>query len=128
MFRAFLLGFVVAIIAAGVGAYFLVRDGVVPVNADGKPLPLETWAAVTALDAVLAREAPKGPNPVSLTDANLIAGIGLYAKHCAICHGTAKGNASMTPLAKGLYTQPPQLATDGVEDAKGRMHAMPRAS
>ena len=110
MFRAFLLGFVVAIIAAGVGAYFLVRDGVVPVNADGKPLPLETWAAVTALDAALAREAPKGPNPVSLTDANLIAGIGLYAKHCAICHGTAKGNASMTALAKGLYTQPPQLA------------------
>jgi len=44
MFRAFLLGFVVAIIAAGVGAYFLVRDGVVPVNADGQPLPLETWA------------------------------------------------------------------------------------
>ena len=116
MFRAFLLGFVVAIIATGVGAYFLVRDGVVPVNADGQPLPLETWAAVTALDAALAREAPKGPNPVSLTDANLIAGIGLYAKHCAICHGTAKGNASMTPLAKGLYTQPPQLATDGVED------------
>ena len=116
MFRAFLLGFVVAIIATGVGAYFLVRDGVVPVNADGQPLPLETWAAVTALDAALAREASWGPNPVSLTDANLIAGIGLYAKHCAICHGTAKGNASMTPLAKGLYTQPPLLATDGVED------------
>jgi hypothetical protein len=34
------------------------------------PLPLETWAAVTALDAALARVAPKGPNPVSLTDAN----------------------------------------------------------
>ena len=116
MFRAFLLGFVVAIIAAGVAAYFVVRDGVVPVNADGQPLPLETWAAVTAIDATLAREAPKGPNPVSLTDANLIAGIGLYAKHCAICHGTAKGKASMTALAKGLYTQPPQLATDGVED------------
>ena len=116
MFRAFLLGFVVAIVAVGVAAYFLVRDGVVPVNADGRPLPLEAWAAATALDAALAREAPKGSNPVALTDANLIAGIGLYAKHCAICHGTAKGNASMTALAKGLYTQPPQLATDGVED------------
>ena len=116
MFRGFLLGLVVAIIAAGVVTYLVVRDGVVPINADGRPLPLEPWAAATALDAALAREAPKGPNPVSLTDANLIAGIGLYAKHCAICHGTAKGDASITALAKGLYTRPPQLATDGVED------------
>jgi mono/diheme cytochrome c family protein len=45
-----------------------------------------------------------------------IAGIGLYAKHCAVCHGTAKDDASMTALAKGLCTQPPQLATAGVED------------
>ena len=116
MFRLFLSGVVVAIAAAIVAAYFVVRDGRVPVNADGRPLPLEAWAAATALDAALAREAPKGPNPVLLTDANLIAGIGLYAKHCAICHGTAKGYPSITALAKGLYPRPPQLATDGVED------------
>jgi mono/diheme cytochrome c family protein len=83
---------------------------------DGQPLPFETWAAHASLSATLAREAPKGANPVPLSDANLIAGIGLYAKHCAICHGTSKGDTSMTALAKGLYTQPPQLATDGVED------------
>ena len=116
MFRAFLLGVLVAIAAAAAAAYFVVRDGLVPVNADGRPLPLEAWAAATALDTALAREAPKGPDPVPLTDANLIAGIGLYAKHCATCHGTAKGDASITALAKGLYTQPPQLATQGVED------------
>ena len=116
MFRAFVLGFLVAIIAAGVAAYLVVSQGVIPANADGPPLPLETWAAKTSLHATLARDAPKGPDPVPLTDANLIAGIGLYAKHCAICHGTAKGDASITPLAKGVYTQPPQLATDGVED------------
>ena len=61
---------VVAIIAAGIAAYFVVRDGVVPINADGRPLPLETWAAATAPDAALAREAPKGPNLVSLTHTN----------------------------------------------------------
>ena len=116
MFRAFVLGFVMAIIAAGVAAYFVVTQGVIPANADGPPLPLETWAAKTSLRAALAHDAPRGPNPVALTDANLIAGIGLYAKNCAICHGTAKGDASITPLAKGLYTRPPQLATDGVED------------
>jgi thiosulfate dehydrogenase len=116
MFRAFVVGLFVAIIGVGVAACFAVRDGLVPANADGQPLPLETWAAKASLHATLAREAPKGPNPVPLTDANLIAGIGLYAKHCAICHGTAQGDASITALAKGLYTRPPQLATDGVED------------
>jgi thiosulfate dehydrogenase len=116
MLKAFVLGFIVAIVAAGVAAYFVVHEGVIPANANGEPLPLETWAANTSLDAALAREATKGRNPVALTDANLIAGIGLYAKHCTICHGTAKGDASLTPLARGLYTRPPQLATDGVED------------
>ena len=111
-----MLGFIVAIVIGGVAAYFVVHEGVIPANANGAPLPFETWAAKSSLRAALAREAPKGPNPVALTDANLIAGIGLYAKHCAICHGTAKGDASMTPLARGLYTRPPQLATDGVED------------
>jgi hypothetical protein len=57
----FLMGLAVAIIAAGVAAYFVVREGVVPINAYGRPLPLEPWAAATALDAALAREAPTGP-------------------------------------------------------------------
>jgi mono/diheme cytochrome c family protein len=116
MFRAFLLGVLAAIIIAAVGGYLVLQNGVVPANADAKPGALETWAARTSLRATLAREAPKGPNPVALSDANLIAGIGLFGKHCAICHGTAKGDASASPVAKGLYPQPPQLATDGVED------------
>ena len=116
MFRAFVLGILVTVVVAVVVAYFFVTNAVIPLNGDAKPLPLEGWAARTALHATLAREAPKGPNPVALSDANLIAGIGLYAKNCAICHGTAKGDASITPIAKGMYIQPPQLATDGVED------------
>lgn len=115
MFRAFLLGVLAAIIIAAVGGYFVLQNGVVPANADAKPGALETWAARTSLRATLAREAPKSPNPVALSDANLIAGIGLFGKHCAICHGTAKGDASASAVAKGLYPQPPQLATDGVE-------------
>jgi thiosulfate dehydrogenase len=79
-------------------------------------LPLEHWAARTALRATLAQESPKGPNPVPLTDANLIAGIGLFGQHCAICHGTAQGRASASPVALGEYPRPPQLAADGVED------------
>ena len=116
MFRAFLWGVVLTMLAAVGGGYAVLRAGLIPANADANPGWLESWAAGTSLDATLARDAPKGPNPVALTDANLIAGIDLYGQHCAICHGTAKGDASASPIAKGEYPAPPQLATDGVED------------
>ncbi len=116
MFRAFVWGVVLTILAAAAGGYAVLRGGLIPANADAKPGWFETWAAGTSLDATLAREAPKGSNPVPLTDANLIAGIDLYGQHCAICHGTAKGEASASPIAKGEYPAPPRLATDGVED------------
>ena len=116
MFRAFVWGVVLTILAAVGGGYAVLRAGLIPANADAKPGWFETWAAGTSLDAALARDAPKGANPVALTDANLIAGIDLYGQHCAICHGTAKGDASASPIAKGEYPAPPQFATDGVED------------
>jgi thiosulfate dehydrogenase len=116
MFRAFVLGVVLTILAAAAAGYAVLRTGTIPANADAEPCWFESWAAGTSLDATLAREAPEGPNPVPLTDANLVAGINLYGQHCAICHGTAKGDASASPIAKGEYPSPPQLATDGVED------------
>jgi mono/diheme cytochrome c family protein len=114
--RGFVLGVVLTILAAAAAGYAVLRTGTIPANADAKPGWFESWAAGTSLDATLDRDAPKGPNPVALTDANLVAGINLYGQHCAICHGTAKGDASESPLAKGEYPSPPQLATDGVED------------
>jgi mono/diheme cytochrome c family protein len=114
--RGFLLGVVATIVIAAACGYAALRTGFIPANADANPGWFETWAANTSLDATLAQDAPTGPNPVALTDANLIAGIDLYGQHCAICHGTTKGDASATPIAKGEYPSPPQLATDGVED------------
>lgn len=116
MLKSFVLGVVATIVAAAVAIYLVLVTGAIPAGADSAPLPLEKWAARASLHATLDSEAPKGPNPVPLTDANLIAGIRLYAKHCAICHGTAQGDASASPVAKGEYPKPPQLATDGVED------------
>jgi|SRR5271156_6330572 len=113
MFRGFVLGVVLTILAAAGCGYAALRAGLIPANADANPGWLETWAAGTSLDASLARDAPKGPNPVALSDANLIAGIDLYGRNCAICHGTAKGDASASAIAKGEYPPPPQLATDG---------------
>ena len=116
MVRGFIVGAAVALVVVVLGGYLLVQSGLIPANADAKPGGLELWAAGTSLSATLRREAPKGPNPVPLTDANLREGVTLYAQHCAICHGTAAGDAAASPVAKGEYPRPPQLATDGVED------------
>jgi thiosulfate dehydrogenase len=116
MFKSFTFGVFATIVVALLCGYIALRVGLVPANADANPGLLETWAAGTSLDATLRRDAPKGANPVALTDENLIAGIDLYGRHCALCHGTANGDASASPLAKGLYPRPPQLATDGAED------------
>ncbi len=116
MFKGFVIGVLATIVAAAACGYVVLRLGLVPANADATPGALEEWAAGTSLNATLAREAPAEPNPVQSTEASLVAGINLYSRHCAICHGTAKGAASASPVAKGEYPAPPQLATDGVED------------
>ena len=114
--RGFVYGILAAIVVALAGGYLVLRNGLIPANSDATPGWFETWAAQTSLDATLDREAPKGANPIELTDANLIAGIELYREDCAFCHATAKCEASASPVAKGEYPRPPQLATDGVED------------
>jgi thiosulfate dehydrogenase len=114
MARGFVLGAVAALVALMLSIYLGIEAGVIPANADAKPSKLERWMAATSLHATLERKAPKQANPVALSDENLIAGIKVYAANCAVCHGGADGKASA--IARGLYQNPPQLATDGVED------------
>ncbi|MDA8383139.1 MAG: cytochrome c [Betaproteobacteria bacterium] len=116
MGRGFILGVVVTVVLAIAASYLALISGRIPTNADAKPGALELWAAGTARHATIRRNAPKEPDPVPLTDANLIAGIRLYGEHCALCHGTAKGETSPSTVGEGLYPRAPQLATDGVED------------
>lgn len=116
MFRGLVVGFILAIVAALVGGYVLVRSGLIPANADSPPGALEKWMARTSLGATLEREAPKDADPIALTDQHLLDGVDLFARNCAVCHGSAKGDASRSPIAKGLYQKPPQFASDGVED------------
>jgi hypothetical protein len=54
MFRAFVYGALVTILIALVGGYFVLRNGIIPANADATPGWLETWAAETSLDAIRA--------------------------------------------------------------------------
>jgi thiosulfate dehydrogenase len=114
MARGIVLGVVATLVVLGLGAYLGVEAGMLPANADGKPSRLERWAARTSLRTTLEREAPKGPNPLPLDNANLIAGIKLYAANCAVCHGASDGKPSN--IALGVYQKPPQLVKDGVED------------
>ena len=114
--KGVILGLGLELVLSILGGYFLLTSGLIPANADSAPGPLETWMARTSLQATLSREAPKGQNPVPLSEDNLRDGIALFAKNCAICHGSSKGDASPSPVAKGLYQKPPQFATHGVED------------
>ena len=116
MLKGVVAGVALTLAVAGICGYFLVRSGLIPANADATPSWLETWVAGTSLDATLRRDAPTGPNPVEPSEENLINGVRLFAQNCAVCHGSAKGAESPSPIAKGLYQKPPQLATDGVED------------
>ncbi len=112
--RAFLLGVAATLIVLLVAAWAALTFGLVPANADAEPARLEAWAAKKSLRATVARDAPKGNNPVPLTDENLIAGTKLYVQNCSVCHGGPDGSPSI--IARGLYQQAPQLAKDGVED------------
>lgn len=116
MLKGIISGVILTLAIALIGGYGLVRSGYIPANADAAPGGLEIWMASTSLDATLDRYAPKEANPVALTDQNLLEGVQLFTQNCAVCHGSAKGAASASPIAIGLYQKPPQLATDGVED------------
>ncbi|MGH6678121.1 MAG: c-type cytochrome, partial [Bradyrhizobium sp.] len=114
--RACIIGNDFAVLAICGAPYIVNTNGLVPAGADSKPGGFETWAAGTSLRATLQKESPRQANPVTLTDDNLNAGIQLYAKHCAVCHGTAAGDSSASQIAKGENPGPPQLAAHGVED------------
>jgi len=116
MLKSVLAAVVLTLALLVAAAFALVESGYIPANADAPPGRLETWMASASLEASLNREAPKAANPVALTDENLLAGVHLFAQNCAVCHGNSKGLPSASPIAKGLYQKPPQMATDGVED------------
>jgi mono/diheme cytochrome c family protein len=116
MFKGVLTGVALTLSVLLIGGLALVGSGYIPANADAEPSALEVWMAQTSLEATMDRVAPPGPNPVAATEAHLVEGVQLYARNCAVCHGSAAGDKAASPLAKGLYQKPPQLASEGVED------------
>jgi mono/diheme cytochrome c family protein len=111
--QGFLLGAAAAVAVLLGALYAAASFGLIPSNADAEPPALERWFAHKALDAAVGRLAPAADNPLPVTDANLKAGLRLYAADCAVCHGAS--DAKPSAVARGLYQQAPQFARYGVE-------------
>ena len=104
--KGFILGVVtmVVILALGVSCALL---GFVSMRADNPPSKMETMLSTRAMDASVARAAPKVTNPVAADETNLVAGARLYVEHCTLCHGDPTHPKSA--LADSLNPPAPQF-------------------
>jgi mono/diheme cytochrome c family protein len=107
--KGFLLGIAtVALLLAVVLALALM--GFVGMRADNPPSKIETIVAGHAMDASVARAAPKIKNPVMADEVNLAAGAKLYREHCALCRGDPAHPKAT--LADSLNPPAPQFMND----------------
>jgi thiosulfate dehydrogenase len=107
--KGFVLGIVTMLFVLVLGIVFALM-GFVSMRADSPPSKMETNLAGRAMDASVARAAPKMANPISADEANLAAGARLYRDHCTLCHGDpAHPQAS---LAESLNPPAPQFMDD----------------
>ena len=113
MILGFLIGVVVSILGAGVGAYVVLTSGIVPARQDEPPIPIEKWAARTSLKATLKREATE-QSPIPANEENLSAGATVYEQNCSGCHGTPSNPDPA--FAKGFSPGPTLFAHDDVTD------------
>src|ERR1700730_11827967 len=107
--RGFIYGIVTMLVIAALGVLCALL-GFVNMRADNPPSKMETTLATRAMDASVARAAPKLTNPVTADEANLVAGARLYSEHCAMCHGDPAHPKS--PLADSLSPPAPQFTDD----------------
>ncbi|SRR5579883_635838 len=105
--RNFILGVIITILVIIGGAYIYLKFGFFDVSAVPNPGSLERWAANMSLDASVDKRAPKGPNPVPMSDDVLIDAAKEYEEHCSMCHGSQNKDAldfgdSLSPRAPNL--------------------------
>lgn len=107
--KGFIFGIVTMILILVLGLSFTLM-GFVSMRADSPPSKMETTLAGRAMDASVARAAPKVTNPVTADETNLVAGARLYSDHCALCHGDPAHPKS--PLADSLNPPAPQFTNN----------------
>jgi mono/diheme cytochrome c family protein len=107
--KGFIFGIVAALLVVLFG-FLCALMGFLSMRADNPPSKWETYLAGHAMDASVARAAPKVANPVAANEANLAAGARLYRDHCALCHGDPAHPKA--PLAESLNPPAPQFMDD----------------
>jgi len=104
--KGFIFGIVTMIVILALGVLCALM-GFVSMRADNPPSKVETALAGRAMDASVARAAPKLTNPVAADETNLVAGARLYSEHCTLCHGDPAYPKSA--LADSLNPPSPQF-------------------
>jgi mono/diheme cytochrome c family protein len=107
--KGFIFGIVTMLLILALGLLFALL-GFVGMRADNPPSKMETTLATHAMDASVARAAPKLTNPGAADETNLVAGARLYSEHCTLCHGDPAHPKS--PLADSLNPPAPQFTND----------------
>jgi mono/diheme cytochrome c family protein len=107
--KGFISGIATTILILALGLLFALM-GFVSMRADNPPSKIEVTLAGHAMNASVARAAPKVANPVTADEANLTAGARLYRDHCTLCHGDPANSKS--PLVDSLNPPAPQFMKD----------------
>jgi thiosulfate dehydrogenase len=102
----FVVGLVIGILLLPTCGWLYFRFGYAPVATAASPMPFEKKLAHMALNARVAKEAPKSA-PIQGNEENYTAGAHVYRENCAVCHGLPDQNK--TAIAKGMFPEPPQL-------------------
>lgn len=114
--KYFLLGVFCTLAVLTLAVLGYIRFGFAEVRSDIPPSRFESSLLGTGVHASLRREAPNIPNPVSPTDANLIAGGKFYLNACSGCHGTpGKPFGQRGPILFPPIPELPVVGTDLTE-------------
>jgi mono/diheme cytochrome c family protein len=113
--KNFILGFIVALLFAGGGLYFYVKNGYLSFDADQKPSEFEEHTAMAAVDAATDRRAGDVKNPLPSNEETMVAGAKLYVNHCAGCHGVPSNPDSQfahsfNPEVPSFFKDAPDMA------------------
>ncbi len=76
--------------------------------------------AFMSLDASVESRAPKGPNPVPLTDDVLIDAAKEYEEHCSMCHGSQ--NSKAMNFGRQAFASRPESRPPSHGDPDGQIY------
>ena len=104
--KLFVIGLIFGCVLVPLAGIVYLRFGYVPVAVNGPVIPFEELLAGAAVEARIARDAPKNA-ALPPSEENLTAGAMLYRERCVECHGLP--GSTPTAAAKGMYPPPPQF-------------------